>query len=62
MEAVAPSQEDRHHPVQDQVQQREQARKRRDFAAADRIRQELSNRGATVKDSPQGPQITYRPK
>ena len=34
---------------------REAARKRKDFAAADKIRQELAKRGVVVEDTPHGP-------
>ncbi len=36
------------------VAQRQEARKKRDFAASDRIRQELANRGIIVEDSKDG--------
>jgi cysteinyl-tRNA synthetase len=36
------------------VAEREAARKRKDFAAADRIRQELQAKGIVIKDTPQG--------
>ncbi|MFH1878825.1 MAG: cysteine--tRNA ligase [Candidatus Omnitrophota bacterium] len=34
---------------------REEARKNRDFASADRIRKELADKGVTVEDTPEGP-------
>jgi cysteinyl-tRNA synthetase len=37
------------------VAEREAARKRRDFAASDRIRDQLAAEGVTIVDSPQGP-------
>jgi cysteinyl-tRNA synthetase len=37
------------------VDEREAARRRRDFKEADRLRQELSQRGIVVEDTPQGP-------
>jgi cysteinyl-tRNA synthetase len=36
------------------VEEREQARRQRDFAAADRLRRELAERGVVVEDTPQG--------
>ncbi len=38
-----------------QLEEREQARKNRDFAAADRIRDELAQQGVTIIDTPEGP-------
>jgi cysteinyl-tRNA synthetase len=37
-----------------QIEQRAQAKKNRDFAQADRIRQELAKQGVVLQDSPQG--------
>jgi len=37
------------------LQQRAEARARKDYAAADRIRDELAHAGITVKDTPRGP-------
>ncbi|GAB3224515.1 cysteine--tRNA ligase [Glycomyces halotolerans] len=37
------------------LQQRAEARERKDYAAADRIRDELARAGVTVKDTPRGP-------
>ena len=37
------------------VQKRQEARKAKDFALADKIREELSNMGIEVKDTPAGP-------
>ncbi|WP_026925559.1 cysteine--tRNA ligase [Glycomyces arizonensis] len=37
------------------LQQRTEARERKDYAAADRIRDELARAGVTVKDTPRGP-------
>jgi cysteinyl-tRNA synthetase len=36
------------------AEQREQARRARDFAAADRLRDRISERGWEVRDSPEG--------
>jgi cysteinyl-tRNA synthetase len=36
------------------VHERQEARRRRDFAAADRLRDELGERGVVVEDTPQG--------
>jgi len=40
--------------IQAQIQARAQAKKDRDFASADRIRQSLANQGVVLKDSPTG--------
>jgi cysteinyl-tRNA synthetase len=40
--------------IQAQIQARAQAKKDRDFATADRIRQELASQGVVLKDSPTG--------
>ncbi|MEE9609076.1 MAG: cysteine--tRNA ligase, partial [Myxococcota bacterium] len=37
------------------VAEREQARRQRDFAASDRIRDTLAAEGITIDDTPQGP-------
>lgn len=39
------------------VEERQEARKRKDFVRADRIRDQLAARGITLKDTPQGVQI-----
>ncbi|THV40776.1 cysteine--tRNA ligase [Glycomyces buryatensis] len=41
--------------VQIALEQRAEARARKDYAAADRIRDELTQAGVTVKDTPRGP-------
>jgi cysteinyl-tRNA synthetase len=41
--------------ILDAVQAREDARKNRDFAGADRIRDELLTKGFTIEDTPDGP-------
>lgn len=43
--------------VQRLAQDREQARKRRDFATADRLRAEISALGYVVEDTPKGPRL-----
>jgi cysteinyl-tRNA synthetase len=40
--------------IKDMIARRNQARQQRDFAAADRIRDELSERGILIKDGPEG--------
>ena len=51
-------QNDRKSGIDDEIQalidERNAARKARDFATADRIRDELNSRGITIKDTPQG--------
>jgi cysteinyl-tRNA synthetase len=46
--------------VEGLAQEREQARKRRDFGTADRLRGELAARGYVVEDTPQGPRLKRR--
>jgi len=41
--------------VAERIEARQAARRDRDFAAADRIRAELAERGVAVEDTPQGP-------
>ncbi|HEX5727185.1 MAG TPA: DALR domain-containing protein, partial [Longimicrobiaceae bacterium] len=41
--------------VEERLAARQAARQARDFAAADAIRRELTERGVTVEDTPQGP-------
>ena len=60
IEAMAPAKQEIPQEILELAAQREQARKSKDFAAADRFRDELARRGATVKDSPEGPKITYK--
>jgi cysteinyl-tRNA synthetase len=43
------------------LQQREQARARRDWAAADAVRDQLNQAGVVVEDTPQGPRWTTDP-
>jgi len=40
--------------IEDLIERRDQARNNRDFAEADRIRDELTERGITIKDGPDG--------
>jgi cysteinyl-tRNA synthetase len=39
------------------AQEREQARKRRDFATADRLRDQIAARGYAIEDTPRGPRL-----
>jgi cysteinyl-tRNA synthetase len=39
------------------LQEREQARKRRDFATADRLRAQIATLGYVVEDTPRGPRL-----
>ncbi|MBD3425739.1 MAG: cysteine--tRNA ligase [Candidatus Omnitrophica bacterium] len=41
--------------IEELIARREEARKNRDFKSADRIREELAERGVTVEDTPKGP-------
>ena len=45
------------HEILGLVQERENARKARDFAAADRIRSELAAAGYAIEDTPEGPRV-----
>jgi cysteinyl-tRNA synthetase len=42
------------------LQRRERARRERDFEAADRLRQEIHERGWEIRDGPQGPELLPR--
>ena len=42
------------------LEQREAARRDKDFAAADARRDELEERGWVVRDTPEGPQLVRR--
>jgi cysteinyl-tRNA synthetase len=42
------------------LEQRTAARERRDFAAADAIRDQLKSAGVVVEDTPSGPRFTLR--
>lgn len=46
--------------IQTQIEERIQARKEKNFARADEIRDELARRGVEIKDSPQGTTWSYR--
>ena len=39
------------------VNQRAEAKKAKNFAEADRLRDEITAKGYSVKDTPQGPQV-----
>jgi cysteinyl-tRNA synthetase len=43
--------------VHELVQRREQARKHKDFAAADRLRQDVAAKGFVIEDAPSGPVV-----
>jgi cysteinyl-tRNA synthetase len=47
--------------IEARVAQREQARKRRDWAEADKLRDELRELGVTVEDTPSGPHWVWKP-
>ncbi|OGL06314.1 MAG: hypothetical protein A3J45_01895 [Candidatus Rokubacteria bacterium RIFCSPHIGHO2_02_FULL_69_13] len=44
------------------MRQREDARKRRDWTEADRLREELKNLGVTIEDTPSETRWTYHPR
>jgi cysteinyl-tRNA synthetase len=46
--------------IQEAIQQRKDARARKDFPEADRIRKELESKGVLLKDGPQGTTWEYR--
>ena len=46
--------------IKDLVVERQEARKAKNFAEADRIRDELSAMGVVVEDRPEGPRWSYR--
>jgi cysteinyl-tRNA synthetase len=46
--------------AEDLLRQRDQAREERDFEAADRLRDELAERGFEVRDGPQGSELVRR--
>ena len=46
--------------IEIRVAQREQARKRRDWTEADKLRRELRDFGVTVEDAPSGPRWTWK--
>jgi cysteinyl-tRNA synthetase len=46
--------------ILDLVEQRQQARKSKDFAASDRIRDELAAKGWVIEDTPQGPRVKLK--
>jgi cysteinyl-tRNA synthetase len=46
--------------VQVALEQRENARRRKDFAAADVIRDQLASAGVIVEDTPSGPRWTVK--
>lgn len=49
-----PAQDDMAEEIEALIEQRQQARKNRDFAAADKIRDELKEKGIILEDTPQG--------
>jgi cysteinyl-tRNA synthetase len=54
---LAADQEEVDSQVEALLQERQEARQRRDFARADAIRDQLRERGFTVEDTPQGPRL-----
>ncbi len=48
--------------IESLIRQRDDARKRRDWREADRLREELKNLGVTVEDTPAGTRLTYHPR
>ncbi|MCL2462712.1 MAG: hypothetical protein FWF44_08615, partial [Defluviitaleaceae bacterium] len=48
--------------VEKLISARQEARKARDFAEADRIRNELSDMGVVIEDKPEGARWSFRKK
>ena len=46
--------------VMELVNQRVEAKKNKDFAKADALRDQVSEMGYQIKDTPQGPQVTKK--
>jgi len=46
--------------IQKMLEERERARKARDFATSDRIRDELAAAGYVIEDTPQGPRVKQK--
>ena len=46
-----------HHKIKELIKEREKARKEKDFEKADKIREEIKNKGYNIEDTKEGSRI-----